>query len=101
MEKIHQLFNTIIILIIVVTQFKGLLKKSEVKIMNNCKKLLLIITIVVFGFGHFHLQSANAHCQIPCGIYDDGGLCPHLCWLKAGGGISGQTHLPFPAGRGQ
>ena len=35
------------------------------------KKVLLLLVIGVFGSGLLILPSAHAHCQIPCGIYDD------------------------------
>lgn len=39
--------------------------------MKNCKNVLLITAIGLFGSGLLFLPSAHAHCQIPCGIYDD------------------------------
>ena len=39
--------------------------------MNNFRKVMLLITITVFGSVLFLPQPAYAHCQIPCGIYDD------------------------------
>ena len=39
--------------------------------MKNYKKILLLIAFCVFGSGLFYFHSAHAHCQIPCGIYDD------------------------------
>ncbi len=38
---------------------------------GNFKKVVLLITITVVGFSLAVPQPANAHCQIPCGIYDD------------------------------
>jgi len=39
--------------------------------MKSYKKVLLLITICMFGSSLFFLRAAQAHCQIPCGIYDD------------------------------
>ena len=39
--------------------------------MKSYEKVLLLIAIGVFGSSLSFLQSAHAHCQIPCGIYDD------------------------------
>ena len=33
--------------------------------------LAVITTITVIGFGFVSTPPANAHCQVPCGIYDD------------------------------
>lgn len=33
------------------------------------KELVLVLASIFLGFGV--TQSANAHCQVPCGIYDD------------------------------
>lgn len=43
---------------------------SEPKIMSN-KKSLHPFTILLGFVGFIASLSANAHCQIPCGIYDD------------------------------
>ena len=34
-------------------------------------KLLFAVAAVVVGLSSLGLQEARAHCQIPCGIYDD------------------------------
>lgn len=39
--------------------------------MKNLKKLLLLIGFGVVGLNLLASQLAQAHCQIPCGIYDD------------------------------
>ena len=39
--------------------------------MNNIRKVLFLITFTVFGSVLLLQQPAHAHCQIPCGIYDD------------------------------
>ncbi len=38
--------------------------------MSQLKKLLLLVTFVTVSSGLL-VQQASAHCQIPCGIYDD------------------------------
>lgn len=38
--------------------------------MNRFKRTLLLVTFVIASCGLF-AQQAFAHCQIPCGIYDD------------------------------
>ena len=39
--------------------------------MNNVGKALTLITFTVLGWGLLVPQFGYAHCQIPCGIYDD------------------------------
>ena len=39
--------------------------------MKSSGKVILLIVFTVVGFGLVLPQSAHAHCQIPCGIYDD------------------------------
>ncbi len=39
--------------------------------MTNRHKPTVLILIVLFGIGMMLPQTALAHCQIPCGIYDD------------------------------
>lgn len=39
--------------------------------MKNIRRTLFLLVIGAFGSGIFPLQSVQAHCQIPCGIYDD------------------------------
>lgn len=39
--------------------------------MNSFIKAMILIGITVFGSILFLQQPAHAHCQIPCGIYDD------------------------------
>jgi len=39
--------------------------------MNNFIKAMILIGITVFGSILFLQQPVYAHCQIPCGIYDD------------------------------
>ena len=39
--------------------------------MNNFGKVMLLITFTVVGSILVLPQAAQAHCQIPCGIYDD------------------------------
>ena len=34
-------------------------------------KLLLLVVFAIAGFSFFLIQPVHAHCQIPCGIYDD------------------------------
>jgi len=34
-------------------------------------KFLLVVAAVAAGFSTLSIQDAGAHCQIPCGIYDD------------------------------
>ena len=38
--------------------------------MSRFKRTLLLVTFVIASCGLF-IQQASAHCQIPCGIYDD------------------------------
>jgi nickel superoxide dismutase len=44
---------------------------TEEKMMNNFGKVMLLITFTVVGSILVLPQAAQAHCQIPCGIYDD------------------------------
>jgi nickel superoxide dismutase len=37
----------------------------------NSSKLLYVVAALAAGFSSISLQDARAHCQIPCGIYDD------------------------------
>ncbi len=39
--------------------------------MKDIKKMIFLITFTVFGSVLLLHQPVNAHCQIPCGIYDD------------------------------
>ncbi len=39
--------------------------------MENLKKVMILITFTVFGSVLFLQHPVHAHCQIPCGIYDD------------------------------
>ena len=39
--------------------------------MNSYLKTMILIAITVFGSILLFQQPAHAHCQIPCGIYDD------------------------------
>jgi len=39
--------------------------------MKNFRKVMLLITFTVFGSVLLLPQPSHAHCQIPCGIYDD------------------------------
>ena len=39
--------------------------------MKNFRKVMLLIMITVFGSALVLPQPGHAHCQIPCGIYDD------------------------------
>ena len=41
------------------------------EVMKNYKIILWIISITLGGFNFLLLQPVYAHCQIPCGIYDD------------------------------
>ena len=34
-------------------------------------KFFFVLAAVAAGFSSLSLQDAGAHCQIPCGIYDD------------------------------
>ena len=38
---------------------------------KKIRKVIFLITFTVFGSVLLLQQPANAHCQIPCGIYDD------------------------------
>jgi nickel superoxide dismutase len=44
---------------------------KEELMMENIKKTLLILAATVFGYILLSANTAQAHCQIPCGIYDD------------------------------
>ena len=39
--------------------------------MKNFRKTMLLIAFTVIAFTLVVVQSTHAHCQIPCGIYDD------------------------------
>ncbi len=39
--------------------------------MKHLKRNFLYITLTLFAVGVLSIQTAGAHCQIPCGIYDD------------------------------
>ncbi len=39
--------------------------------MKKLKEILWIISLTIVGSNLLLLQTAHAHCQIPCGIYDD------------------------------
>lgn len=39
--------------------------------MKNIRKVVPLITFTIIGSVLFLQQQAHAHCQIPCGIYDD------------------------------
>lgn len=39
--------------------------------MKNIRKVMPLITFTIIGSVLFLQQQAHAHCQIPCGIYDD------------------------------
>ncbi len=39
--------------------------------MTSMKKAMLLLSATLVGISLFSLQLAHAHCQIPCGIYDD------------------------------
>jgi nickel superoxide dismutase len=43
----------------------------EEPMVKNFRKLILVITFTIFGSVLVLPQPADAHCQIPCGIYDD------------------------------
>jgi nickel superoxide dismutase len=43
----------------------------EEPMMKNFRKVMLLIMIAVFGSVFVIPQPGHAHCQIPCGIYDD------------------------------
>ena len=38
---------------------------------NRLLKIMLLSTFVVLGTSFFLSQQVSAHCQVPCGIYDD------------------------------
>jgi nickel superoxide dismutase len=44
---------------------------TEGTMMKNFGKVMLLITFTVVGSSLVLPQAAQAHCQIPCGIYDD------------------------------
>ena len=44
---------------------------TEEPMMKNFRKVVLLITFTVSGSFLLLPQPAQAHCQIPCGIYDD------------------------------
>jgi len=39
--------------------------------MKNFKKALVLVAFTLVGYSLALPEQANAHCQIPCGIYDD------------------------------
>jgi len=39
--------------------------------MKTLRKIMLFTTFTAIGFTMFAVQLAHAHCQIPCGIYND------------------------------
>lgn len=39
--------------------------------MKYVSKAMWLITLAVVGYGLLSPQASHAHCQIPCGIYDD------------------------------
>jgi nickel superoxide dismutase len=39
--------------------------------MHFSKRTFLPVVFALFGFALFWAQGAQAHCQVPCGIYDD------------------------------
>jgi nickel superoxide dismutase len=51
--------------------FSILNQTTEEPMMKNFRKVMLLITFTVFGSVLVLPQPAHAHCQIPCGIYDD------------------------------
>ena len=52
-------------------QFLEFKSKKEEQMMNSLLKTMVLIAITVFGSILHFQQPAHAHCQIPCGIYDD------------------------------
>jgi nickel superoxide dismutase len=52
-------------------QFLEFKSKKEEQMMNSLLKKMVLIAITVFGSILHFQQPAHAHCQIPCGIYDD------------------------------
>ena len=51
--------------------FSNLNQTTGEQIMKNFEKVMILITFTVFGSVLLLQQPAHAHCQIPCGIYDD------------------------------
>ena len=51
--------------------FSNLNQTTGEQIMKNFGKVMILITFTVFGSVLLLQQPAHAHCQIPCGIYDD------------------------------
>jgi nickel superoxide dismutase len=51
--------------------FSNLNQTKGEQTMKNFIKVMLLIAITVFGSILLLQQPVNAHCQIPCGIYDD------------------------------
>mgnify|MGYP002065476623 CR=1 FL=1 len=47
------------------------IRLTEEQIMKNIRKVMPLITFTIIGSVLFLQQQAHAHCQIPCGIYDD------------------------------
>jgi nickel superoxide dismutase len=47
------------------------ISKKEVAIMKTIKHVMLLIAVSVLGCSLMIPQAVRAHCQIPCGIYDD------------------------------
>jgi nickel superoxide dismutase len=48
-----------------------LYKTKEAKVMKDLRGVMLLIILVMAGPYIFLSPQAYAHCQIPCGIYDD------------------------------
>jgi len=55
----------------VIVTFSNLNRVTEEQMMKNIRKVIFLITFTVFGSVLLLQQPAHAHCQIPCGIYDD------------------------------
>ena len=55
----------------VMVTFSNLNQTTEEQMMKNFRKVMFLITFIVFGSVLLLQQPAHAHCQIPCGIYDD------------------------------
>jgi nickel superoxide dismutase len=51
--------------------FSKLNHKTEEPIMKTFRNVMLLIVFTVIGVSLIFPQSVDAHCQIPCGIYDD------------------------------
>jgi nickel superoxide dismutase len=51
--------------------FSMLFQAMEEQIMKSFKKVLLLIGFTLLGYSLVLPGQAHAHCQIPCGIYDD------------------------------